>query len=490
VVAESFVPEMLWALVPEIGLLVIGTLVLVFDVLWKDNRRRNLGWLTVAGLGIVFFLTLIFSRPGPQPALILGGMLRQDQLSFVFQLLFLAGGALTALFAMDTDGIGRRGEFYLLMLASTLGMCLMAGAADLVMLFLAIEMTSIPLYALAGFLIRDYKSTESGFKYFLFGAATSAVMLYGMSLLYGFSGTTQIYQITRLLVQNQTLVFPIMAVLVLILVGFGFKTSIFPFHFWAPDVYEGSPTPVAGFLSTASKAAGFAVLIRFLMAILGEGTIPSMVIVLAILSSATMVIGNVLALAQKNIKRLLAYSSIAQAGYMLIGVAVGTDLGITATIFYLVTYLLTNLAAFGVVTVVGKTLGSDEISCYAGLSRRSPGLALALLVSFLSLGGIPPFGGFVAKVLVFASAVHAATVNPLMLWLAIIGILNSIIALYYYLTVLKVAYLYRTSEEGRPLTLSRPWVIALTVCVAGVILLGTFFAPWFNWSQAAAVSLF
>jgi NADH-quinone oxidoreductase subunit N len=415
-------------------------------------------------------------------------MLRQDWLSFVFQLIFLGGAALTALFAMDNDTIGRKGEFYLLVLASTIGMSLMAAASDLVMLFLAIETTSVPLYVLAGFIIRDNKSTESGFKYLLFGATTSAVMAYGFSLLYGLTGTTQIYEMAAAL---QSIPFITAAgTLMLILVGFSFKISAFPFHFWAPDVYEGAPSPVAGFLSTASKAAGFAVLMRVMLVVFNSVTaqqsgLPAWIVIIAIVSAATMTVGNVLALAQKNIKRMIAYSSIAQAGYMLIGVAAASALGVSGTVYYLIAYLLTNMAVFGVITIVGRAIGSDEIDAYAGLSRRAPGLSLALLVGLLSLAGIPPFGGFFAKLLVFTSAVQAN-----MVWLAIVGAVNSIIALYYYLTVLKVVYLRRSEDETRPLSISRPWMIALVVSVAGVILLGTLFGPWYTWTTQAAGALF
>jgi NADH-quinone oxidoreductase subunit N len=352
------------------------------------------------------------------------------------------------------------------------------------MLYLAIETTSIPLYAMAGFLVKDNKSSEAGFKYILFGAMTSAIMLYGLSLLYGFTGTTQIYSLANILSAQGLPWYTLLGLAMLALVGFGFKVSAVPFHFWAPDVYEGSPTPVAGFISTASKAAGFAVLIRFLL-IVFPTTYPAWGILVAVLSTVTMILGNSLALAQKNIKRLLAYSSIAQAGYMLIGVAAVSWLGVTGAVFYLIVYLVTNLAAFGVVAVVGKTVGSDDISAYAGLSRRSPGLALALLVSMLSLGGIPPFGGFFAKVAVFAAAV-----NSNLVWLAFVGVLNAIVALYYYLNVLKVVYLYRSEEESRSIPMTRPWTIALVVCVFGVLLLGAFFGPWYNWSLTAAAGIF
>ena len=476
---------MLLAILPQIGLVILAGLVLILDLVWKDAQRRSLGWVTAFGLFLIAMAALLFARPTDPPALILGGMLRQDWLSFVFILVFLFGAAITALFAMDMEIIGQRGEFYVLLLTATLGMTLMAGAADLIMIYLAIETTSIPLYVLAGFLFKDKKSSEAGFKYMLFGAMTSAIMLYGFSLLYGFTGTTQIYALAAQLVAGKLPLVVMMGVLALILFGFGFKISAVPFHFWAPDVYEGAPTPVAGFLSTASKAAGFAVLMRVMVAVFPAATIPSWGLVLAILSTATMFLGNSLALAQKNIKRMLAYSSIAQAGYILVGLAATSALGFSAATYYLISYLVTNLAAFGVVAIAGRALGSDEISAYAGLSRRAPGLSLILLISLLSLGGIPPFSGFAGKIFVFAAAV-----DKNLIWLAVVGIINSIIGLYYYLIVLKTAYLYRSDTESQPIKISRAWSLALGLCVIGILLLGTVFAPWWNWASHAVAALF
>ena len=483
-ISMNFDPAMIWAILPQIGLLVLGVLVLAFDLLWGDNPRRFLGWLTAGGLFVIIITSFFLSRPGREAELVWGGMLRHDELSFLFQMVFLFGAGLTALFAMETETIGQRGEFYLLLLVSTLGMTLMAGASDLIMLFLAIETTSIPLYALTGFLKQDGKSTESGFKYLLFGATTSAIMLYGFSLLYGFSGTTQIYQLAGLLQAGQVSLLMLLGTLALILVGFSFKISAVPFHFWAPDVYEGAPTPVAGFLSTASKAAGFAVLMRVLLAVFPT-SIPYWAVILAVVATVTMIVGNTLALAQKNVKRLLAYSSIAQAGYILIGVAAVSPTGVSGAAYYLIAYLITNIAAFGVVTIVGQVTGSDELSAYAGLSRRSPGLALVLLVAFLSLAGIPLFGGFPGKIFVFTAAVEANLV-----WLAVLGVLNSVLGLYYYLTVLKVAYLYHSEQECLPIAIPRSWRFALSICVVGIILLGTVLAPWYNWSLTAAQILF
>jgi NADH-quinone oxidoreductase subunit N len=311
-------------------------------------------------------------------------------------------------------------------------------------------------------------------------------MLYGFSLIYGFTGTTDLYEITEMVVTGDVSLTLAIGTLILVMVGFGFKISVVPFHFWAPDVYEGAPTPVAGFLSSASKAAGFAVLMRVLLTAYADpAVIPYWVIIVAALSVFSMTLGNTLAIPQKNIKRMLAYSSIAHAGYALIGIAALSELGITATVFYLIVYVITNLAAFGIVAAFWLISGSDEISDYAALSRRSPTLALIMMVTFLSLAGMPPLGGFVAKFFVFAAAVNAG-----MVWLAIIGVLNSIIGLYYYMIVLKVVYLYRSEDEDQKIPLTRPYTLALTILVIGIIVLGTLFGPWASWSTRAASALF
>ena len=477
---------MIRAILPEIGLVVLGLIVLVYDLALHGEGKRGLGWLTAGGIAVIFLLTVVFSRPGDESVVVWGGMLRHDWLGFSFTLLFLFGAALTSLFAMEMKSLGQRGEFYLLLLVSTIGMSLMASSADLIMLFLAIETTSIPLYILAGFYTLDDKSTESGFKYFLFGAMTSAVMLYGFSLIYGFTGTTDIYEITEMVKTGDVSLTLAMGTMILVMVGFGFKISVVPFHFWAPDVYEGAPTPVAGFLSTASKAAGFAVLMRILLTVYADPVvIPYWVILVAALSVFSMTLGNAMAIPQKNIKRLLAYSSIAHAGYALIGVAALSELGIASVIFYLIVYVITNLAAFGIVAAFWRVSASDQIADYAALSRRSPTLAIIMMVTFLSLAGMPPLGGFVAKFFVFAAAVKAGLV-----WLAIIGVLNTIVGLYYYLVVLKVVYLFRSEDEDKPIPLTRPYTLALTVLVLGIILLGTLFGPWAEWSTRAASALF
>ena len=474
------------SILPEILILVLGMLVLIVEPFWTEEKRRNAGWLTAGGLLATMIISLLIGQPG-EPTSALGGMIRFDWLGFFFKQLFMFAGAVTALLLMDNEKVGRRGEAYLLLLASLLGMNLMAASSDLIMLYLAIETTSIPLYILSGFMLGDDKSTEAGFKYLLFGTFTSTIMLYGFSLVFGFTGTTDLYQLTDMFKAGSVSVISAFGVLALILVGLGFKVSFVPFHFWAPDVYEGSPTPVAGFLSTASKAAGFAVLLR-LFFVAFPGFAVSWTVVLAILSAITMTVGNLLTLQQTNIKRLLAYSSVAHAGYAMIGVVAFTKLGAASVVFYLVAYIATNLLAFGIVMAFSRVTGLDDIKDYAGLSRRSPGLGLMMLAAFLSLTGMPPFGGFVAKIFVFAAGVQAGYV-----WLVVVGIINSLVGVYYYLNVLKYVYLYRMpnqDEEDHPVPLTRPYAIALAVLAIGVVLIGTVFAPWFGWSNAAALNLF
>jgi NADH-quinone oxidoreductase subunit N len=477
--------SILLPILPEILLLVLGVLILIIDPFLKKDayRRPFLGWFTMGGFLATLVISLAFARPA-NPILVFGGMLRFDWLGFVFKMFFVTAAGVTSLFFMDADHLNRRAEAYLLLLAATLGMCLMASSADLVMLYLAIETTSIPLYLLAGFLKGDDRSTEAGFKYMLFGALTSAILLYGFSLIYGLVGKTSIYDLATYFSSFNLVA---VGVTFLVLVGLAFKVSLFPFHFWAPDVYEGAPTPVAGFLSTASKAAGFAVVIRFFTIVFPMVSV-DWSLILAVLATLTMTVGNLIALAQKSIKRMLAYSSIAHAGYAMIGVVAFSQLGIASAVFYLIGYILTNLLAFGIVAIVGQATGSDDFTVYSGLSRRSPALGLAALVAFLSLAGMPPFVGFVAKIFVFSAAIEAGWV-----WLAIVGVINSIVGLYYYLNVLKYVYLFRMEnqdEQQHLIPMSRPVAGALVFLVIGILLLGTLFGPWFGLASKAAISLF
>ena len=480
----SISTPMILAILPELSLLVVIAIVFITELAISEERRGVLAWITIAGLAGTLLLTVIFSQPTQGGELMWGGMLRHDWLAFIFKVIFLTAALFTTAFTVNRLGLWRKGEFYILLLTSTIGMPLVSAAADLIMLFLAIETVSIPLYILAGFFTEDDRSTEAGFKYLLFGAMTTAVMLYGFSLLYGYSGQTGLTEIGAAIAAGQMPASALVGSAILILVGFGFKVSMAPLHFWAPDVYEGSPTPVTTFLSTASKAAGFVALTRLMIAAYPVVE-AEWVTIVAIVAAVTMTVGNLIALTQTNIKRLLAYSGIAHAGYALLGVAAASVLGVASVVYYFLAYVVTNLAAFGVVMVASRTLGSDEIADYAGLSRRSPSLALILLIAFLSLAGVPPLGGFIAKILVFAAAVEAG-----LIWLAVVGVLNAIIGLYYYLIVLKVVYLYESDEQDKPVPASRLQLGALVGSVALIIFLGTIFAPWYELALSSASALF
>jgi NADH-quinone oxidoreductase subunit N len=475
---ETNIAVMMNAILPEISLAVTAALVLIVDLIFHHRKlpRRLLGALSAAGV-VVSFIRVLITANATEPSLMWGGMLRIDTASSLFLCIFMVGAFLTILLAMESERFGSKAEFYILLLISTLGLSLMASAADMIMLYLAMETATLPLFILAGFMNLEKKAVEAGLKYLLFGAGTSAVMLYGFSLLYGFSGQTQIAGLGVALVGAGNL--PFVIGVILVVVGFGFKLAAVPFHFWSPDVYEGAPSIVAGFLSTVSKAAGFIVLLRFISAFLPV-QIATWRTIAMVLATLSMTAGNLLALAQKNFKRMLAYSSIAQAGYILVGVAGGWQLGASAVAYYLAVYLFANIAAFAIAGVVAKETGSEEIASLQGLDKRNRGLTLVLLVSLLSLAGIPPFGGFVAKLLVFNAAVQGN-----LAWLAGLGVANAVVGLYYYLTVLRVAY---SHPEGEVEKIKLPPLVTavLVLCVIGIIVTGVIVAPLLDLSILAA----
>jgi len=490
-----------FAILPEILLTLLAVGIIFYDIFSPESRRKQTGYLVAGGMAVIAVITFLIPVPEAGQQLVLGGTLRHDLLAAIFKIMVIMAGAITALIAMDSPNLGRRGEFYTVMIVATIGGCFMASAADLIMVFLSLETLSISLYILSGFLRGNARSSEAGMKYFLFGAFTSAIMLYGLSLLYGFTRQSNLYAIGSTLKAlfpvdapvNASAALPILLSLVMIIVGFGFKISAVPFHFWTPDVYEGSPSPATAFISTASKAASFALLTR-VMIIAFQGAQPTQVWVqlIAALAVVSMTLGNLLALPQRNIKRLLAYSSIAQAGYALIGVAaIGAQSGsapgsgVAAVTFYMFIYVLTNLAGFGVIVLFTNATGSENIADMAGLSRRSFPLALAMTVALLSLAGIPPAAGFIGKFFLFKAAVDSNLV-----WLAVIGVLNSIIALYYYLVIVKVMFVDRSEDEEKAIAIGIPYRWALVLSCGGVVFLGIIATPIFDLAQNAARALF
>ncbi len=423
-------------------------------------------WVAVAGLiGAMGFAVYTF----PMNETIYSDMLLAGGYASFFAVLFL-GIALVSLF-LAKPYLEREqyhyGEFYVLVLLSTIGMLVLGASADLISVFLGIEIMSVAFYVLAGYYRTTHASNESALKYFLLGAFATGFLLYGIALIYGTTGTTNLLRIVAM--YPQAFGDPLHIVgWGLILIGFGFKVAAVPFHMWVPDVYEGAPTPVTALMSTGGKAAAFsAFVITFSvpMAMKDE----RLITVVAILAAASMIVGNWFGLSQTNLKRMLAYSSIAHAGYMLIGIASATSMGQQGITFYLVSYALTNLGAFGILGLLEKQNGGHlTYEEYAGLGKKKPALAALLAMFMFSLTGIPPFAGFVGKYYLFASAVQSD-----LTWLAILGVLTSLFSTYYYLRVVVYMYFRESADTAVP-ELSRWSFGAVIVCGIGILLLGIF----------------
>lgn len=484
-------------LLPELILLLGAALVFVLDAIWSKARpaddRRS------AALPYIALVVLVIAGLGLLPSLgantRVATMLSADPFSVFFKALALLGIALVILTAAPYLR-GRTpygGEFYAFLLITGLAISLAVSAVNLVLIYLSMEFLSITSYVLAGYLRQDKKSGEAALKYFLYGATASAVMLYGMSLLYGATGTTDLAALAQVLGAKPRgeLAWLVTPAIIMLLAGFGFKTSLVPFHQWAPDTYEGAPTPVTAFLSTASKATGFAILMRVFLLGLGQAISAaqwiSMLVAIAVVS---MTLGNLTALRQTNIKRLLAYSSIAQAGYIVIGVAAvvadpqRTFTGINGVLIYLLAYLFTNLGAFAVVTAVETATGKVTLKDYAGLVRRAPWLAALLLIFLLSLAGIPPTGGFIGKFFVFGAAVQRQ------MWILVaIAAVNSVVAAFYYLNVVRYMFFTPAEEEGKTIAVPWPLQATLAVTAAVTVLLGVLPGPLIAWASQSAKAL-
>ncbi len=462
-------------LIPELTLAATAIVVILLDLFIQRK-----GWLAVVSIiGVVVAAGFTIAMWGGSSQAIFNNMLVVDNFALFFKLLFLAIAALVIL--ASTDYVSKfarfQGEYYALVLLSALGMMLMAATAELISIYIALELTSISLYALVGFL-KDPKSTEASLKYLLLGAVASAVLLFGMALVFGFTGKTQLGEIAQA-IQGLSLAGVLdspglILGMVLMIAGFGFKIAAIPFHMWVPDVYEGAPTPITAYLSVASKAAGFAVILRVFYSAFG---LPSWLsldwgLVFAVLAAIGMTLGNVIALPQTNIKRMLGYSSIAQAGYLMVGLATvglasATDIvGRSALLFFLASYTLTNLGAFIAIIAISGKLDSDLIKDYSGMGRRAPLLALALTLCLISLIGMPPAAGFMAKFYIFSGAVQHG-----LLWLVVIAVINSVISAYYYLRVVKVMWLGEPASEEK-VPSSGALRLALSLSCLGVLLLG------------------
>jgi len=421
---------------PEVMIAAMSMIVLAIGLLVPRGASKGIMPLTTFSLIGVLGYTLYDFFYGAK-AVFLDGMYMHDQFAVYFKLLFLVAALLVVL--SSRDYVQKFGEhcykFYSLLLTATLGMMLMAGAGELITMYIGLELMTISFYILVAYLGNDARSSEAGIKYLILGGTSSAILLYGISLIYGLTGSTELAQIASALGANLTPASFLATVF--ILAGIGFKISLVPFHLWAPDIYEGAPTPVTAFLAVASKAAAFAVLIRvYLLTMNSQAFSLTGQTLLIVLACLTMILGNLIAIPQTNIKRLLAYSSIAQAGYLMVGIIAQSVAGVKGVLFYAMIYVFANMGAFAVATHVADQQGSDEIKDFAGLWRRSPLAAVVMTASLLSLAGIPPLAGFVGKFYLFSAVMSQGYTA-----IAYIGFVMSMVSVYYYLSVVKVMFL-------------------------------------------------
>lgn len=473
--------EILRALTPEVMLVVTALFVLTLDLIWlrrTDTTERATTIGTASIVGLLATIIPLTQQLGQQPLTALHGTLVANDLTVTFKLVIVALTLVTALISMDFD-IGRHvGEYFSVVLFGAIGMMLLVSTDDLIMIFVALELTSICLYILTAFHKGELRSQEAAVKYFMFGAISSAFLLFGLSYIYGVTGTTNVTEISTAATHTGPLM---VAGLLFVVIGFGFKVAVVPFHLWAPDAYEGAPTPVTAFIATGSKVASFFVLLKVMMVGFAgmEGSAmwrhfaSGWTMLLAVMAAVSMILGNCAAIVQRNVKRLLAYSSIAHAGYILTGLVAATTMGATSVLFYVVVYGLTNIGAFGVVAALSSRAGGDDMKDFDGMARRAPLLSLLMLIFVLSLAGVPPLGGFFGKFYLFAAAVQRDAQTFGLLWLVVLGIVMSAVSLYYYLILLKHIYVHPPRETTRiatPTSLN----VGLVMVALGVVALGVF----------------
>lgn len=498
----STIPEFILTSVKSFGpetVLIAAFCASIIVDLFVKKRGTVPAWIAL--IALVISALLLYGRVSAVANSIFTDMYAIDPFALYFKFVILAASMLVVIFSLQSKELtlgGRNvGEYYSLLIAMTLGMMLMTGATNLLMMYLSLELTSLSSYILAGYTKEAEDSSEASLKYVIYGALSSGMMLYGISILYGLTGAVDIYGINRALLAGDVSSGGLIIAGILTIVGFGYKISAVPFHFWTPDVYEGAPITITAFLSVASKAAGFAMMIRFFKVSFLDPTVGNLAAgswaafqgfewnqVLAVLSVLTMTLGNLIAVWQNNLKRLLAYSSIAQAGYMLLGVVVLSNEGIAAVLIYFVVYLFMNLGAFYTVMIVADKIGSEDIDAYKGLGHRSPLIGVAMTLFLLALTGIPPTAGFVGKLYLFA-----ALINGKWFWLAIVAALNSVVSLYYYVRVLRNMFLREPEGSSERIKFSLVQVIVLLVLLVPTLILGVYFSPLVEYAQAS-VSMF
>lgn len=481
------------AIRPEVILALFAILVPGVGLLSKSSSKVCAAF-SLVGVGLAFADAFWFVYSNNAGIYFVGNLLKLDQFSALFMMIFLAVAFYVILAsARFIQEDKHQPEFYSLIMIATVGMMIVASSTDLITLFVGIELTSISSYALVAFRKKDEKGAESAVKYFIIGGMSSGLALFGISLLYGVSGTTSFAGIAQAVTMNSPMQSVIFLALVMIVAGFGFKVAIVPFHMWAPDVYEGAPTTVTAMLAAGSKKMGFIALFKVLL--IGLFAIKSnWEIMIGIVAIASMTVGNLAAISQTNIKRMLAYSSIAQAGYILIAIPVGTEYALSAGIMQIMTHAFMKGGAFIIVAALATVAIGEAINNYKGLAKRAPLMALGMAVMLFSLAGIPPLAGFFSKFVLFSSPIQQSAIpgSEWMLWLAVAAIINSAISLYYYARVVKYMYV-DDAEEGTPtekVKIPISMAAAVVICVFAVVLIGIWPDPFFNAAQQAAAAFF
>ena len=475
-------PELLKLAAPETIVVLTALAVLAVDLTSMrglDARLRFTIGGMLASVGCAAAIAWMLVMPAHANAL--EGMLVVDPLTQLVKVALLALTIFTVLISLEGKFTEHVGEYLALILLATVGMMFLVSAEDILMIFVSLELTSLSLYILTAFNKGDIKSAEAALKYFLFGGMSAAFMLFGLSLIYGLSGSTNLHQIAEAL-KGKGLDPLLVVAIVMTVIGFGFKVAAVPFHLWSPDAYQGAPTPSAAFIASGSKVASFFIFAKVMM--LGfagaEGSaaykafVPGWIPIIAFIAGLSMILGNLVAIAQTNVKRLLAYSAIAHAGYMLLAVLTHDQQAVASLIYYAATYGLTTIGAFGVVAVVEQGAGDSKLTDFAGLSRRAPVVSLCMMIFLLSLAGIPPLAGFFGKFYVFAAAVKHGPTNLGVLWLVILAIAMSAVSLYYYLQVLKQIYVVDRTDATKGTNASVFTQVILGLMALGVLLLGCF----------------
>ena len=481
----------------EIGVLILGLGVLLLDLWMPAENRRKLGYLAAAALGLMLVATFIWP---PFTYKIVAGkewwvlnelafydQFTSDGLGLFFKRLFLAAGALVMLLAAEFSPRLQSGvsEYFSLMLFALAGMMFAAGANTFATLFVSIELITVSFYVLTSFQRNRQSSLEAGVKYLILGAMASAFMVYGIALVYGMSNTMNFQELSQRApaLADKPL---FLLGLLLVIAGLAFKIAAFPLQIWAPDVYQGSPTPTVAFLAIGSKAAGFALLLRLVMIVLPRELVLHWNKLFMVMSAVTILYGSLCAIPQRNLKRLLGYSSIANAGYLLLGIAALTQAGSGAVLYYLSGYLFTVIAAFTVLAVAIKASDAEDISALHGLGKRSPFLAAAMTLSIVSLAGVPPLAGFFGKFLLFKAALEA---GPAYYWLVGVAIVGVVISIYYYFAVIRAIYWGGEPADASPIRVPLPIKLSLATCIAGMFFLGIYPATWMRWVGYAVESI-